>query len=161
MRGIPTTMISRGAAAGMSLCRTLVEGVILQPKIWWWAVQRSKHERSLILLEGGGCAGLVVLAGLASRWTPVLLAYVVVMIVGSWIIPLVTSYVPHDVHGTNVLSQTRRFRGVVASIIAVEHLYHLEHHLYPAVPHQHWPVLARRLDPFFDRAGVRAVKFWF
>jgi len=28
---------------------------------------------------------------------------------------------------------------------------------YPAVPHHNWPKPARRLDPYFNAAGVRAV----
>jgi beta-carotene hydroxylase len=87
--------------------------------------------------------------------------YVVLMIMGSWIIPLVTSYVPHDPEGSSELLQTRLFRGKVASLVAIEHLYHLEHHLYPAVPDHHWPALAKRLDPFFAKAGIRPIKFWF
>jgi beta-carotene hydroxylase len=59
------------------------------------------------------------------------------------------------------LQQTRVFRGKVASLIAFEHLYHLEHHLYPSVPHQNWPTLARRLDPYLLRAGITPIKFWF
>jgi beta-carotene hydroxylase len=39
-------------------------------------------------------------------------------------------------------------------------LYHLEHHLYPAVPHHHWPELARRLDPYLDAADIAPVKLW-
>jgi beta-carotene hydroxylase len=80
------------------------------------------------------------------------------MVMGSWVIPLVTSYVPHDPSGATALAQTRRFRGKVLSVIALQHLYHLEHHLYPGVPHQNWPELARRLDPYLDAAGVPAVK---
>lgn len=57
----------------------------------------------------------------------------------------------------NDLSQTRRFRGVAARVGRDDHLYHLEHHLYPAVPHHRWRDLARRLDPHLDRAGVPAV----
>ena len=34
--------------------------------------------------------------------------------------------------------------------------YHLEHHLYPKVPHQNWKRLARRLDPHFREAGLEA-----
>lgn len=75
--------------------------------------------------------------------------------------PLVTSYVPHDLHGQDELSRTRAFRGVVASVIALGHLYHLEHYLFPAVPHHNWPELARRLDPHLERAGVRPVKIGF
>jgi len=82
-------------------------------------------------------------------------------VMGSWLIPLVTSYLPHDPAGGDELSQTRLFRGLVASMVAVEHLYHLEHHLFPSVPHQNWPRLAQRLDPHLAQAGVKAVRFWF
>ncbi len=80
------------------------------------------------------------------------------MVVGSWIIPLITSYLPHDAEAPDALHQTRLFRGSVVSIVACDHLYHLEHHLYPAVPHQNWPQLARRLDPWFDAAGIKPVR---
>ena len=70
----------------------------------------------------------------------------------------VTSYIPHDASGRNELEQTRVFRGRLLSILAVEHLYHLEHHLYPSIPHQNWPSLARRLDPYFDRVGIKPVR---
>jgi beta-carotene hydroxylase len=75
--------------------------------------------------------------------------------------PLVTSYLPHEPHADGKVFQTRAFRGVVASVIGLGHLYHLEHHLYAAVPHPNWPRLATRLDPYLARAGVRPVRFWF
>ena len=149
-----------GAAARMSLTRTLLEGVIFQPKIWWWAVRQNHRGRLLILLEGLGCFALIGLSVVLFPVTPIFLVYVVLMIMGSWIIPLITSYVPHDPDGDNELLQTRLFRGKVASLVALEHLYHLEHHLYPAVPHHHWPTLAKRLDPFFEKAGIQSIKFW-
>ena len=31
--------------------------------------------------------------------------------------------------------------------LGVPFVFHLEHHLYPAVPHQNWARLAKRLDP--------------
>jgi beta-carotene hydroxylase len=150
-----------GAAARMSLMRTLIEGLLFQPKIWWWAMRQQHKDRAMIFAEGVGCAAII--AGAIALWPviPSALMYVALMIMGSWIIPLVTSYVPHNADGETELLQTRLFRGRVASIIAVEHLYHLEHHLYPAVPHHHWPTLARRLDPFFARAGIRPLKLWF
>jgi beta-carotene hydroxylase len=150
-----------GAAAGMSLPRTLIEGVIFQVKIWLWATKRAKQEMTVVGLEGGGCILLVGLAVALFPLTPVFLVYVVLMVMGSWIIPLITSYIPHDPGGENELFQTRLYRGKVASLIAVEHLYHLEHHLYPAVPHHNWPELAKRLDPFFKKAGIRPIKIWF
>ena len=150
-----------GAASGMSLLRTLFEGVIFQPKIWLWAVKRSKHRRLLIWLEGCSCLFLIGLSIMLYSITPIFLVYVVLMIMGSWIIPLITSYIPHNPRGENVLLQTRLYRGKIVSIIGLEHTYHLEHHLYPTVPHHNWPKLARRLDPFFEAAGLKPIKLWF
>lgn len=150
-----------GAAAKMPLLRTLLEGMIFQFRIWWWAVKHTKMERSTIILEGIAVAALVLTSVALAPVTPIFLVYVLLMVAGSWIIPLITSYVPHEPHGESELSQTRLFRGKVASFIAVEHLYHLEHHLYPSVPHHHWPELGRRLDPYFEQAGIKPIKFWF
>ena len=93
--------------------------------------------------------------------TPIYAVYAALMIMGSWVIPLVTSYVPHNAAGRTAITQTKLFRGKVASIIAMEHLYHLEHHLYPRVPHHNWPILARRLDPYFKSAGVEPIVLGF
>jgi beta-carotene hydroxylase len=150
-----------GAAARMSLMRTLLEGLIFQFKVWFWAVRRTGRERTRVIIEGVNCVLLAALAVMLYPLTAIFLVYVVLMIMGSWIIPLVTSYIPHEPDGKDMLTQTRLFRGRVASIIALEHLYHLEHHLYPAVPHQNWPELAKRLDSFFEESGVRPVKIWF
>jgi beta-carotene hydroxylase len=150
-----------GAAAGMTLLSALREGLTFQPRIWFWALRNAKNDRLAILIEGLGCLAIILLSILILPWTFTLFVYVALMIVGSWSIPLITSYIPHDREGSDELHQTRRFRGKMASLIAAEHLYHLEHHLYPAVPHHHWPELAKRLDPFLDAAGVKPVKFWF
>ena len=150
-----------GAAARMSWPRAIREGLTLQYRVWFWAIRRGGHERRWMLAEGAVCVTLVTTALAAIPWSIVPAIYVGLMIAGSWVIPLVTSTIPHDVDGADELAQTRLFRGRVASIVALEHLYHLEHHLYPAVPHQNWPELARRLDPHFARAGVKPVRVEF
>ena len=69
---------------------------------------------------------------------------------------------PGELHEyINGPARTLLFRGKVLSLIAVEHLYHLEHHLYPQVPHHNWPKLARRLDPYFKAAGVTPIVLGF
>ncbi len=40
-------------------------------------------------------------------------------------------------------------------VLFLELTYHLEHHLYPQVPSHHLSELARRLDPTFEKAGVK------
>jgi beta-carotene hydroxylase len=151
-----------GAAAGMSLFGALREGITYNFKLYFWALRQERGDKRWVRAEGLAC--LLVLAAavaLALAGHPVLLIYVGLMTLGSWLLPLMTSYLPHRPREQNVLLQTRLFRGRVASIIAMEHLYHLEHHLYPAIPHHHWPELAKRLDPYFAQQGVEPTKLGF
>lgn len=148
-----------GAAAHGSWFRALLAGPVQQPRMWWWALRHARRGRSWILLEAVGCAALLATAIIAWSVTPIPLLYVVLVVLGSWTFPLMTSYLPHNPNGADELTQTRRFRGNVAGVVFQQHLYHLEHHLYPQVPHHHWPSLAKRLDPYLDQAGVESVYF--
>jgi beta-carotene hydroxylase len=148
-------------ACRRSLLGALVEGIVSQPRILLWAIRSARRDRHWIVGEAIACLVLACVAIVTLPWTPIFFIYLALMTAGAWTIPLVTSYVPHDPTAKSPLLQTRRFRGKVASLVALEHLYHLEHHLYPAVPHQNWPRLARRLDPYFERAGVPTIRFWF
>jgi beta-carotene hydroxylase len=150
-----------GAAASMPLWRALIEGVGLQGRLWFFAMRRPGPHRPWAAAECvlstaafGACIAAV-------PYTIAPLAYALLMIAGSWIFPVITSYIPHDANGGSDLTQTRLFRGKVLSLLAMEHLYHLEHHLYPAVPHHNWPALAARLDPTFEQAGLKPVKLFF
>jgi beta-carotene hydroxylase len=150
-----------GAASRMRFWRSLVEGFTLQLRLWSFAMKRNGRDRAWMIAEATAViAGLAVCIAIV-RITPLPLAYAALMIGGSWIFPLVTAYIPHDPHGDSELRQTKLFRGRMLSIFALEHLYHLEHHLYPQVPHHNWPALARRLDPFFERHGLVAIRLWF
>jgi beta-carotene hydroxylase len=145
------------AASKKTFVGALVDGVSFHLRIWLWACRRSHgRDRAVIVVEGS--AALVLIGSSVAIWfiTPVPLIYVILMLMGAWITPLITSYIPHNPNGANPLEQTRVFRGRMLSVIALEHLYHLEHHLYPAVPHQHWPELAKRLDPYLKAQGIQA-----
>lgn len=150
-----------GAAAKMSLIGALREGLTYNLKLYLWALKRTSRDKSWIRFEGVACVFLIAAAVFLCQWTPIFLIYAALMIMGSWILPLMTSYFPHTPAGKNPLFQTRLFRGRVASLIAMEHLYHLEHHLYPSIPHHNWVKLAKRLDPVFEENGVEPVKIWF
>jgi beta-carotene hydroxylase len=150
-----------GAAARKSMVGALLEGVRFQLKLFAWAWANHPQQRGRLALEGG-----LILAGYltgvaALYWTVAPLAYATLMTAGAWLIPLITSYLPHNPDGKDEVRQTRAFRGGVLSVLALEHLYHLEHHLYPAVPHHNWPELARRLEPYFRASGVRPLRLWF
>lgn len=149
-----------GAASRMSLARTLVEGVIFQFKIYFWALSQSKGRKfhALIVAEGIFVLTFIAFSTYSSQYTSVFLVYMLLMIAGSWIIPLVTSYLVHTPHGPNELKQTRLFRGTFFSMVAFNHLFHLEHHLYPMVPHKNWPRLASRLDTYFKNEGIEPLE---
>jgi beta-carotene hydroxylase len=146
-----------GAAARMGWLAALWEGLLAQPKMWFWALRRSQGAaRVWILLEGA----LVLVAASLCVGSEAGQAYLLVTVGGSWVYPLMTSYLPHDASTQDPLRQTRLYRGRVVALLSVEHLYHLEHHLYPMVPHQRWPELGRRLDPFFSEQGLRPIVLW-
>ena len=150
-----------GTAAHGSLVAALITAPLHQPRLWFWALRHAQRDRWWIVLEGVACVAMIFAAIFASAMTPIPVIYVGLVIGGSWTFPLITSYLPHDPKGNNKLTQTRRFRGKVAAVVFGQHLYHLEHHLYPFVPRQNWPKLAKRLDPYFDAVGVKSVYFGF
>lgn len=149
-----------GAAASMSLLQAMLDGITLQFRIWRHALT-SKADRLWIQGEGAAIVILVSLSLLTIPWTILPVIYCGLVIAGSWVYPFMTSWVPHDASGTSEITQTRLFRGQVVRYLALEHLYHLEHHLYPQVPHHRWPDLAKRLDPYFKKLGLTPVILWF
>jgi beta-carotene hydroxylase len=150
-----------GSAAHGTLVEAVLAGPFQQLRIWCWAMRHARRYRAWILIEGLACLAIVVWALACWPMTRAPSAYIALVVLGSWTFPLITSYMPHAPKGSDRLSQTRRFRGIVAAVLFQQHLYHLEHHLYPAVPHQHWAQLAVRLDPHFDRAGVPSTMLGF
>lgn len=146
------------ASARFSLWRALIDGLSLQFRLYVWALRQRGGAQAWIRLEGIALGLLLILAVASLPWTPLLAIYAALMIAGSWIFPVVTVLIPHDASGTTPWTQTRLFRGKVLSVVALEHLYHLEHHLYPRVPHHNWPKLARRLDPYFEELGIQPIK---
>ena len=51
----------------------------------------------------------------------------------------------------------RTIRGRVKAVISYDMFFHVEHHLYPAVPTRRLPILARRLDAVAPELAVRRV----
>lgn len=116
---------------------------------------RSVSQRAWLLAEAALPFAAVGAGLLFSRG---LLVYAVMVIVGSWVYPLLTVHLPHRHYGDTPLTQTHTLRGRVVPALFLELTYHLEHHLYPQVPSHHLSRLARRLDPVLAEAGVRPRK---
>jgi fatty acid desaturase len=157
-RLFPSRDDPEGYPANLSFLGAVLYGPVFLVRLWWWAFRRSRgdrRQRRWLLAEAS--APFVALAAGAAL-IPVTLApigYVVMAIVGSWVYPLLTVYLPHHDYGDTALTQTRTLRGRLVPAIFLELTYHLEHHLYPQVPSHRLAELARRLDPFLAHAGVR------
>ena len=149
-----------GDPARMSFWRAMLEGPIFLFRLWFWAWRRAPKMRGWLLLEAGWFVGVIV-AGVA-LWpqTPLVLVYVGLVVAGSWVYPLSTVHLPHNAKGENALFQTYTLRGRIMPKLFLELTYHLEHHLYPAVPSHHYAELARRLEPTLREAGVKPVQVW-
>jgi fatty acid desaturase len=157
-RLFPSDDDPEGYPANLSMLGALCYGPVFLVRLWWWAFRRNRSrpaQRAWMIAEG--IAPLAAVGAGVPLWprAPLLLVYATMMIVGSWVYPLLTVYLPHRDYGDTPLTQTRTLRGRIIPAIFLELTYHLEHHLYPQVPSHNLAELARRLDPFLERAGVR------
>lgn len=147
-----------GQMSGNSLLRTLIEGPIYHIRLWAWCFAHRPKARPYLLLEGLMSLTLFGLSIYYWDSQPMFLVYMILVVLGSWPIPLITAYFPHNPEGGNELLQTRLFRGSFFKVFFLNHLYHLEHHLYPSVPHQNWSHLANLLDPYFQKWEVPVIR---
>jgi beta-carotene hydroxylase len=145
-----------GAASKMTIFGTFIEGIIFQFKIYFWALKHYKNRSELnwIIVEGIFIVLIIALSIFSLHYTFVFLAYIILMIAGSWIIPFTTSYLVHKPEGKDELHQTRLFRGKFYHYLSFGHLYHLEHHMYPMVPHKNWVLLSKKLDNYFQQNNI-------
>jgi fatty acid desaturase len=123
--------------------------VLLGPLFVWRLHLFAWHEgdascRRWILAELLAVAGVVTATqwGLGGDW---LRWHVSAMIVGECCTAFFAVWIVH--HGCEADGQIARTqRGWLRNFLSYSMFYHLEHHLYPAVPTCHLPRLAERLD---------------
>lgn len=148
-----------GAVARLPWWRALLAGIGHQTRLFVWAWRRgSGAERRWMALEAAVVITFVATSVALWTVTPVPGVYVALIVTSSWLYPFATVWVPHRAEGRNALTQTVAVRGRLVPELFLQHTYHLEHHLYPAVPSHNWPALARRLDPWLRAHGVQPVQ---
>lgn len=157
-RLFPSADDPEGYPANLSFLGAICYGPVFLTKLWTWSFRRARRrDRRWLAAEAVVPVAAVTAGVLLWPLVPGVLVYAVMVIVGSWVYPLLTVYLPHHGYGDQPLTQTRTLRGRVIPAIFLELTYHLEHHLYPQVPSHHLPELAHRLDPYLAHAGVRPV----
>lgn len=150
-----------GDPARLSFWGAILYGPLFLPRLWGWAYHRQSQrwdQRAWLLAEATWAIGFVMAGILLWPWIPGLLVYAVLVVVGSWVYPLLTVHLPHHGYGDTPLTQTGTLRGRIVPVLFLELTYHLEHHLYPAVPSHHLAELSRRLTPTFEAHGVKPTR---
>ena len=135
-------------------------GPLFLPRLWLWAFRKSRgrvDQQRWLLAEATWAIGFPFVAAALWPITKGPAVYVLLAIVGSWVYPLLTVYLPHHMYGDTPLTQTHTLRGVIIPRLFLELTYHLEHHLYPAVPSHHLAKLSERLDPTLRAKGVTPI----
>jgi len=146
-----------GEPARWPLWRVLVTSPVWLFVLWVWAFRRAKgfpRERAFMLIEV-----LFRPAGYGVAWWlwpehPSVMLFVVMVHVATWFFPVTTVYLPHHGYGETPVKQTGTLRGWIVPRLFFEATFHLEHHLYPAVPAHHLRELSKRLEPELRRRGV-------
>lgn len=147
-----------GYPAHLSLLGAVLYGPVFLARLWLWAWRQSAGQpaqRRWLMIEGALPWAVTLLGIILWSLTPYIFVCVVLSIIGSWVYPLLTVYLPHKDFGDTPLTQTHTLRGRIIPALFLELTYHLEHHLYPQVPSHNLKRLAERLDPFFQQAGVQ------
>ncbi len=157
-RWFPADNDPEGAPARMPLWQAILFGPVFLPWLWWYAWKQAKarpDQRVWLLAEASWAVGFCLVGVLLWPITPGVAVYALLVIVGSWVYPLLTVHLPHRNFGPTPLTQTGSLQGRITPALFLELTYHLEHHLYPSVPSHHLAELGRRLDPYFDQVGVK------
>lgn len=157
-RHFPGPEDAEGRCAEWGLAGSLLIGPVYIPWLWVWSFRRATHERRWIALETFAVLAYLVVAVATVRTVPALLVYACLVYGATWVFPLALVYLQHDPRGVGAVRQTRRYRGRIVPALLMQHLYHLEHHLYPMVPAHHWRELSRRVDPLLDAQGATVIR---
>lgn len=133
-----------GKSAHMTWYGAILYGPIHMFKIHQitWQIGNKKYRRNMLieLLSAGAFAFIAFYFNI--HW---LIYHIIVMIIGEFLMAFFAVWtVHHDTHDDPKLARTQR--GKWKNKITFSMFYHLEHHLFPAVPTIKLPELARRID---------------
>ncbi|MGO2364536.1 MAG: fatty acid desaturase family protein, partial [Psychrobacter sp.] len=109
---------------------------------WFGLTHGSRSNRMLVGLDM-----LLIFAVIATAFItmhPVLIYHVLVMILANTMVGFFAVWSVH--HGCDEIVYARSERYPLINVLTFNLLYHIEHHLFPAVPTNHLPRLAKRLD---------------
>ena len=123
--------------------KAIIGGGFFSIRIQWYGLTHgSKRARRQVAFDM-----LIILSIFAAAllWSPAVLVYhVLVMLLANTLVGFFAVWSVH--HDCDETIYARSERHPLANLLTFNLLYHMEHHLFPAVPTQHLPALAKRLE---------------
>lgn len=126
--------------------RSLTVGPFYRHHLACWAWRHRPTIRPWIALEAAWSFGIGGAALMLGSRTPILGVYVGLVVLGSWLFPVLSVHVAHIPGSTDPLRQARTTRAPMLSRLSLGFAHHLEHHMYPTVPSHKLAELVHRLD---------------
>ena len=148
-----------GAPAKTSFIKSILIGPLYIPKLFIWSYHYTTNKQLYVLkkwliIELIWVLFFILLSCFSLYWTSILLTYSLMVIFGGWFYSLITVYLPHHQFkkaiDSKIWENTIHYRGKFSSLLFMNLIYHLEHHMYPQVPTQNLHKLSQRLQPFFE-----------
>lgn len=125
--------------------KAILGGALFSIAIQWFGLTHgSRRNRLLVTVDM-----LLIIAVITTAFItmhPVLVYHVLVMILANTMVGFFAVWSVH--HGCDEVVYARSERHPLVNLLTFNLLYHIEHHLFPAVPTNHLPKLAQRLDKF-------------
>ncbi len=109
---------------------------------WFGLTHESRRNRLLVVIDMVLISAVITTAFITMH--PVLMYHVLVMLVANMLVGFFAVWSVH--HGCDELVYARSERHPLINLLTFNLLYHVEHHLFPAVPTNHLPELTKRLD---------------
>ena len=123
--------------------QALLGGGLFSVAIQWFGLTHgSRRNRLLVSIDM-----LLIITVIATAFItmhPVLMYHVLIMLVANTMVGFFAVWSVH--HGCDEVVYARSERHPLINLLTFNLLYHIEHHLFPAVPTNHLPELAKRLD---------------
>ncbi|WP_435979518.1 fatty acid desaturase family protein [Psychrobacter sp. DM4] len=123
--------------------QAILGGGLFSIAIQWFGLTHGSHRNRLLVAIDMMLIVTVTAAAFITMY-PVLIYHVLVMILANTMVGFFAVWSVH--HGCDEGVFARSERRPFINLLTFNLLYHIEHHLFPAVPTNHLPELATRLD---------------
>ena len=123
--------------------RAILGGGQFSVAIQWFGLTHGSR-RNRLLVATDMLLIITVISAAFITMHPVLMYHVLIMLVANMLVGFFAVWSVH--HGCDEIVYARSERHPLINLLTFNLLYHIEHHLFPAVPTNHLPELAKRLD---------------